>query len=172
MKYTYADATIDGDYRWQLTRIWEPSRECLVYVMLNPSRADAETDDPTLRRCVGFADSNGYGAVVIVNLLPYRTRSPKKLNAWYGQFFGRDPVLFRTIVAMNYAKIEFEVRGKDVVLAWGAHGLHYQLESNKAEGIALRYARSVFTLGHRTRDAQPRHPLYLAGDTRLSEIIR
>ena len=57
-----------GRYRWWLQRSWDPSRPALVFVGLNPSRADARRDDPTLRRLVAYARSWGFGGLEVVNL--------------------------------------------------------------------------------------------------------
>ena len=61
-----------GCYRYWLTRTWNPRRATLCWVLLNPSTADADRDDPTIRRCQGFARSWGYGGIVVVNLFAYR----------------------------------------------------------------------------------------------------
>jgi len=57
-----------GRYRWWLQRSWDPSRPALVFVGLNPSRADARRDDPTLRRLVAYARSWGFGGLEVLNL--------------------------------------------------------------------------------------------------------
>ena len=57
-----------GRYRWWLQRSWDPGRPALVFVGLNPSRADARRDDPTLRRLVAYARSWGFGSLEVLNL--------------------------------------------------------------------------------------------------------
>lgn len=59
----------DGVYRYSLTRAWGDTNDfkTLVFCMLNPSTADAEKDDPTIRRCVGFANREGYNKILVVN---------------------------------------------------------------------------------------------------------
>ena len=68
-----------GKYRFQLWRIWDDSKPLCMFVMHNPSTADANVDDPTIRRCMGFAASWGYGGVYIGNLSPYRATNPKDM---------------------------------------------------------------------------------------------
>jgi len=65
-----------GLYRYLLWREWDGNAPRVVFVMLNPSRADANTDDPRLRRCLGFARSWGCGAIEVVNLFAYRASRP------------------------------------------------------------------------------------------------
>jgi hypothetical protein len=72
------DAT--GHYRYRLTRRWQPDGPCLTFVMLNPSRADHEREDPTLRRCIHLAQGWGYGGLVVVNLFAYCTAYPRELR--------------------------------------------------------------------------------------------
>ncbi len=64
-------AVIDktGLYRYLLWREWEVNQPKLVFIMLNPSKADADIDDPTLRRCINFAKSWGCGSLVIYLLI-------------------------------------------------------------------------------------------------------
>lgn len=69
----------DGLYRYTLRRVWDESKPLLNFVLLNPSKADAETDDATVRRCIGFAKLWGFGGIVITNLYAYRSTDPKKL---------------------------------------------------------------------------------------------
>lgn len=68
-----------GLYRYRLWRIWDDSKPLCMFVMHNPSTADAQEDDPTIRRCVGFAKSWGYGGIYIGNLSPYRATKPTEM---------------------------------------------------------------------------------------------
>lgn len=69
----------DGEYRYRLSRTWNVDRPTAVFVMLNPSTADATNDDPTIRRCIGFANTWGYGSLVVGNLFALRTKEPEDL---------------------------------------------------------------------------------------------
>lgn len=75
-EFVSATADIRGDYRYRLTRVWDPTLPTITFVLLNPSTADAEHLDPTLRRCVGFAKRDGFGGMVILNLYAFRSPSP------------------------------------------------------------------------------------------------
>ena len=87
--YTKSSAKISdcGKYRYELIREWSTSELApntvkegqVVFCLLNPSTADAENDDRTITRCVGFAQNWGYSRIVVVNLYAYRTPDPDKL---------------------------------------------------------------------------------------------
>ena len=68
-----------GKYRFGLHRIWDRSKPFVYFVMHNPSTADSLLDDPTIRRCIGFAKSWGYGGIYVGNLYSYRATDPKEL---------------------------------------------------------------------------------------------
>jgi hypothetical protein len=65
-----------GLYRYRLTRTWDAVRWSAAFVMLNPSTADAVDDDPTIKRCVGFAKRWGCGGIVVANLFAFRSADP------------------------------------------------------------------------------------------------
>src|SRR5207237_5457574 len=72
----------DRRYRYRLWRRWDAARPVVAFVMVNPSTADAGRDDPTIRRCIGFARSWGYGRLEVVDLFAYRgtdTRAPRRV---------------------------------------------------------------------------------------------
>lgn len=135
-------------------QLGEP-RRC-VFVMLNPSTADGTQDDPTIRRCVGFARQWGFDRLEVLNLFAYRTTSPKTLLALNHD---SDPVGARNLAAFREVLFPRRLVGL-VVCAWGAHGSHLG-QDETALGWMGDCAR--FSLGL-TRDGQPRHPLYLKRD--------
>ena len=101
-----------GRYRWHLARTWDADGSRVAFVALNPSTADATHDDPTIRRCIGFARRWGAGGVDVVNLYAFRATKPRDL------FAADDPV-----GPDNDAWIDAVVARADrVVLAWGHHG--------------------------------------------------
>lgn len=106
----------DGVYRYVLTRRWELGPMCL-FVMLNPSTADAHEDDATIRRCVGFAKSWGFGGLSVVNLYAYRATDPVDLldaHNRHGLEFVVGPDNDTYIAAaVKQAAL--------TVIAWGAH---------------------------------------------------
>jgi hypothetical protein len=143
------DAT--GRYRYGLVRTWARGRR-VAFVMLNPSTADAARDDPTIRRCVGFARAWGFGSLEVVNLFALRTPQPRDLVG------AADPV-----GPENGRHVARALGRADlVVAAWGGAALA------RASDPLGRYAgvATLRCLG-RTRSGAPRHPLYLRASTRL-----
>lgn len=69
-----------GKYRFKLWRIWNDSKPLCLFIMHNPSKADANIDDPTIRRCISFAASWGFGGIYIGNLSPYRATNPRDMK--------------------------------------------------------------------------------------------
>ena len=147
-------ATFDasGRYRYRLRRWWAPGPR-VAFVMLNPNNADAQRDDPTIRRCVSFARRWAFGSVDVVNIFGYRTRDPRELLRV------SDP-----IGPDNDRYLRGAIRSAElVVCAWGAAPAAARRASQVAE---LLDGRALRCLG-RTLSGAPRHPLYLRRDTRL-----
>lgn len=141
-----------GRYRYRLWRRWRASGPVVAFVMLNPSTADAERDDPTIRRCTGFARAWGFAAMTVVNLFALRATDPARLRR------ARDPV-----GPDNDRHIAAAAAGSDaVVLAWGNHGA---LGGRDRAVLDLLAGSRPSCLGV-TGSGQPRHPLYLRRATR------
>jgi len=149
-------AVIHGVYRYQLTRIWDAEGDRAVFVMLNPSTADAREDDPTIRRCVGFSRSWGLGGIVVVNLFGLRATDPTELLT------AADPVGPEN---ENWVRQTLRYEAGQVVCAWGAHPAVG--ERGKAfEVLAAQCERELWCLG-KTAAGAPEHPLYLPTETGL-----
>lgn len=149
-------AIFDGPYRYHLWRRWDAAAS-LLFVMLNPSTADAARDDPTIRRCVGFARAWGFGAVEVVNLFAWRATDPRELRR------ARDPVgpdNDRAILAAA-------ARNQAIIAAWGNHGALGERDRQVAALLAPFGARC---LGARTSGGAPRHPLYVRATVATSAL--
>jgi hypothetical protein len=149
-------ATFDPtrSYRYRLWRVWECDRPRLGFIMLNPSSADADQNDPTIRRCIGFAMAWGFGALEVVNLFAFRTASPRELRR------ADDPVgpeNDRTI-------LECAQRVDQIVVAWGNHGSFQGRD--RAVIRLLDNLNNVYCLKP-TKAGQPYHPLYANRETGL-----
>lgn len=142
----------DKVYRYTLTRRWGDGKP-VVWVMLNPSTADAEVDDPTITRCIRFTERWGYQAMTVVNLFAFRATDPRRLKT------ARDPVGPFNDTAIMDAISEAAF----VVAAWGTWGSTFKRDK---EFLELIGAQKVKALGV-TGDGDPRHPLYLRADARL-----
>lgn len=153
---TYLEAAArlseDGLYRYALMRRWHPTYPPVVWIMLNPSTADATEDDPTIRRVVGFSRSAGYGSAIVVNLYGLRVTRPVHL------LDHPDPVGPENDgIVLSQA-----LSSPRVVVAWGAH----EMARRRGDLIGRLPADRLYCLGT-TKDGAPRHPLYVKGATTL-----
>lgn len=157
-------------YRYALWRAWEDyyttdcwqqsSAPVFIVAGLNPSTADDSTNDPTVRKLIGFAKRHGCGALLLVNVFALRSTDPKELGRASKR--GEDPV-----GPHNYEVIQ---RASRVVLlglrvaAWG------RIPSKR---LAVHGERTRWALGYHPQcfgtnnDGSPKHPLYLRNDTPL-----
>lgn len=157
-------AVIDstGHYRYVLRREFPACASGLatvLWIMLNPSTADAEQDDPTIRRCTRFAERWGFDAMTVVNLFALRATDPRALRLGATPLEGvwTSPVgPENDDVILDHAD-----RCSLIVAAWGNRGSLY------ARDEAVRHLladRPLYHLGL-TKMGQPRHPLYVPADT-------
>lgn len=140
-------------YRYSLNRVWDPTAPKALWIMVNPSTATAEEDDPTVRRTQSFSRNWGYGSSTVVNLFALRSTDPKALYR-HPEPIGPD----------NDAIIFSQAAEADlIVVAWGAHGYHLDRASYVAEMLC---DFQLWCLGMTIAGA-PRHPLYIYGGTTL-----
>lgn len=150
------------NWRYTLHREWADG-QCVGFLMFNPSTADENLDDPTIRKCRGFALRWGYGRMVIVNLFAIR---------------GSDPRIVRRVSdpigpMNNYYIAKATQDCRELVCAWGCGG-HMKGDLLRRPAAVLemleqeRYSMPITCLGY-SADGSPRHPLMLAYDTPKSE---
>lgn len=143
-----AEFDVTGRYRYLLWRSWDEQAARVGFVMLNPSRADAVMNDPTIRRCLGFAQSWGFGALEVVNLFAYCTAKRRELRQ-VADPVGRENDRYLATLPQ---------RVNTLILAWGNDG---GLQARDRAVVALWDDQTpVYCLGT-TRLGQPKHPLYL-----------
>lgn len=142
-------------YRWTLEHRWDeetvPSyaKKTVAFLCLNPSTADNQSLDPTLRRCRGFAKALGAGGMVIVNLFAFRSTDPK------GMLAAADP-----IGSLNDDYIQRVASREDithVIAGWGTHGSHLGRATHVTQMLAGRLSALKVNA-----DGSPSHPLYLS----------
>lgn len=136
-----------GAYRYWLSRRWNAEGKRVVFVMLNPSTADASIDDPTIRKCVGFASRAGYSCLDVVNLFAFRSVDPKVLRYSHNAV-GPD----------NDGWIDIRCRGADVVFAWGANGAHHSARAKAVAHRVVAIANRILVIDW-GKTGHPVHPL-------------
>lgn len=148
--------TPPGPYRYTLSRKLGGSKGVALFCMLNPSTADDTKNDPTIRRCIGFATSWGCSELRVVNLFSARATKPKALRDV------RDPVGHGNddIIRNEIGKASL------LVAAWGATG---GFLPRKRAFLQTFGEHEWMCLGH-TREGHPLHPLYVPKDRGLERF--
>jgi len=144
-------------YRYVLTRSNDllcPVKSSALFIMLNPSTADAYDDDNTIRRLLGFTRLWNCNGFVVGNLYAFRTKNPKEL--WKA----KDPIGPEND---KYLRALLEEHG-DVICAWGNNAKHDRVQAFLA--MAKETGARLFCLGI-TKAGQPIHPLFVKADQKL-----
>ena len=141
------------NYRYLLRRVWDRDRIRVLFIMLNPSTADAEVDDPTIKSCVRLCKENNFGALEVVNLFGLRATNPEELLE------SDDPVGPRNFDIITAAMSRCDL----YICAWGAHKM---ADQQKKEVLKLVTRPAVFCFGL-TKESAPKHPLYIKSGTPL-----
>lgn len=137
----------DKMYRYELSRSWDSEKPYVMFIMLNPSTADASKDDPTIRRCINFAKSWDYGGIFVGNLYAYRTTHPKELKQI------ANPCGSENITHL----ISMARRSAIVVCAWGNNkGIPQNITK-------IFYYKRLYYI-EKSVNGTPKHPLYLKGN--------
>lgn len=150
-----------GTYRYRLWRHWGDSYRRLTFVMLNPSTADAKDDDPTIRKCMGFARRLGYSGISIVNLFALRATDPRELTKAEDPVGPENDETLRTALATAHR----------FVVAWGASTKAKKVFQPRRDWF-VEECRPLIDDGRAlclgtTKSGEPRHPLMLSYDTSL-----
>jgi hypothetical protein len=133
-----------GRYRYSLWRKWKPGPLC-TFIGLNPSTADATIDDPTIRRCIGFAKAWGYSGLMMLNLFAYRATKPGEMMA------AADPVGPDNDEVLRDAGFNSAIQ----IAAWGANGSFQGRDTTVRAMLPRLHCLQLTKAGH------PGHPLYL-----------
>lgn len=135
-------------YRYSLQRVWAPKQRHVLIIGLNPSTADHQQDDPTIRRCIMFAQRWGYGGLTMANLFAYRSTDPGALK------LVGDPV-----GPANNDWLQRLAQQSDlIVAAWGNDGAYLNRSSEVREMLG------PLTVLKLNQSGEPAHPLYLKAD--------
>lgn len=163
MDKIYKEATFSSNrkYRYLLKRYWDKRKPQVVFIGINPSTADENKDDATIRRLCYFANSWGFGGFSIINLFSLVSRDQQALNrVSYNEAVG----------GRNAEFLHEECLGSTVVLMWGdAKTIHLSRRVNYYLEVLDDLEIDLFAFKLTSR-GNPAHPLYLPGDTKLKQI--
>lgn len=149
----------DGKYRFRLEREWIGGNGRVLWVMLNPSTADAMRDDSTLRRCIDFSQQWGFAGLYVGNLYAYRSTDPRAL-AGVEDPVGRGNDEHLLWMASRSARI---------VCAWGQRGPVVTRATDVAVMLMGANGPHELQILGLTQSLQPRHPLRLRKTTRTGK---
>jgi hypothetical protein len=138
-------------YRYALSRTWNGKKKTILFIGLNPSTADEKIDDPTIRRCINYAQNWGYGSLLMVNLFAYRATLPSELKNVKNPI-GNDNDLHI---------LELSKKADLTVAAWGNEG--FLLNRDK---VVKKLIPNLMCLKI-NKSGQPAHPLYQKKDLKL-----
>lgn len=135
----------DRKYRYVLWRSWDTEKPRVMFIGLNPSTANENTGDPTIRRVIGFAKSWGYGGLYMLNLFAIVSADPKILLTCQNPIGEND----------TYLRVYAEL-SRDIVFAWG----NFKEAELRARDIIQQF-HSATCLGV-NKNGSPKHPLYIS----------
>lgn len=151
-----------GTYRYHLTRRVSSGLGTCVFIMLNPSTADAAFDDPTIRRCLWFTKREGHRKLVVVNLFALRATNPKALKEHAEPCGPENDYYIRKAVNDSFTR--------RIILAWGNHGRLNHRGCRVEELVHLCDRGVPIQMFGRTKLGEPIHPLYQANDAPLRHV--
>ena len=131
-------------YRYVLWRTWNECKDKVLFICLNPSTADAHHNDPTVRRCIGFARAWNFGGMYLCNLFGLRATHPIHLH------YAADPVGPDN----DRVLADCATKARIIVAAWGNGGTY------KGRDRAVQDAYPNYSIIGWTGKGSPRHPLY------------
>lgn len=140
--------TDDRLHRLYLWRWWDSEKRWVMFIGLNPSTADELRDDPTIRRCIGFAKKWDFGGMFMCNVFTLVSTNPNKLNV-------ESPIAMGTSLAMKVIR----ERCWMAIVAWG--DLVTKVRSSEDRIERIKYQLSPLHCFGLTKKGNPRHPLYM-----------
>lgn len=150
------DATLSEDrlYRYRLIREWDTEKPTVLFIGLNPSTADENENDATIRRCIGFAKRCGFGAILVGNLFAIRSKNPAIF------YSAQDPVGPENDATL----LKMAQEASLIVAAWGNDG---GFRNRSAE--VKKLFPNMKCLG-KNKTGEPKHPLYVPYDQELVDL--
>ncbi len=154
------DAVISecGRYRYLLRRTWDHSKPRALFIMLNPSTADAEVDDATIRSCIRLSTAWGYGSFEVINLFGLRATDPDELEG------ATDPIGPKNADVGDAAINRCDI----VICAWGGHPMADRRARDMVAWVR-GWKPAAYCVGT-TKHGAPKHPLYIKTGTLLESF--
>ena len=138
-----------GKHRLMLWRIWDDTKRIAMCIGLNPSTANTDTDDATIRRLCGsngLLANNGFGGLYMLNLFTFITPYPKELTE-------------KNVVSDEYYRHVLNDNCHTVIFCWGNFK-----EATERSNEVIKLFPDAYCFG-KNENGTPKHPLYLKSDT-------
>ena len=145
-----ASFSIDKKERYSLAREWDKSKNKILYIMFNPSKADDNRDDPTIRRLIDFTKKFNYGGFFVGNIFTKITPNPKDIDKSSGITYKNSEELLKLINKVD-----------EIVYAWG--------NSIEEPKILKKLIFKPKCFG-KNFNGTPKHPLYLSSSSKLESF--
>ncbi len=160
-------------YRWILKKELSSGKKTIIFIGLNPSKANSSNNDRTLVRIINFCTRWNYKNIYIINLFGLIATSPFQLSK------SNDPI-GENNDSITLKSLEFwrENTNCDLWLGWGDKG---QLNGRDIKVLKLiknfsnfnsnqnNYSKRVLSLGL-SKKGNPRHPLYMSNQSLLRKF--
>ena len=139
-----------GNYRYKLSRGWDETLPACAFIMLNPSTADENVNDPTIAKCIQFAKKWGYGSLLVANLFAWRSTNPESMKQ-VSDPVGPENEFWIAHISLNAGL---------VICAWGNNGHHLDRSKKTMSFLnGVPSIKQVYAL-HVNGTGEPAHPLY------------
>ena len=140
-----------GNYRYSLSRIWDKDKPLVMFLMFNPSTADTDRDDPTIRKCIGYAKNWGYGGILVGNLFAFRSSDPLDL------LYSDNPIGKHN---GEYLEKMFD-KSSIIIFAWGNQKILDKIYDGPFKDFSKNKNREKYYYLELSKRGTPKHPLYL-----------
>lgn len=149
-------------WRYRLWRTWNPGGFPLVMLMLNPSTADEDKNDPTVERCERRARARDFGGLIVLNIFAFRATDPRVMKAAPDPVGPDNDAHIRQAFTLSTLARAGGLTGPTICAGWGVHGAHLGRD-RQVQALATEAGVQLHCLGV-TKDGQPGHPLYIGYD--------
>lgn len=136
-------------YRYRLSITWDQTKPIKMFAGLNPSTADEENDDPTVRRWIDYAERWGCGGILVANAFAFRSTDPRPMLRHSDPIGPENSIVYLNLLA--------DLCDGNPIACWGTNAVKWR---QGARVKALREARQWDCL-RITKYGAPEHPLYL-----------
>ena len=164
-----------GSYRWILKRELSRGKKTLVFIGLNPSKANSVNNDKTLIRIINFCYKWNYKEIYIINLFGLISKSPTQLSK------SIDPIgQNNNLITLKVLEFWSKDINCDLWLGWGDKGTLYGRDRlvvklienlSNLQSSENNHCKRVLSLGP-TKKGNPRHPLYMPGESFLKPFYQ